>query len=445
MAAKGFTPTLTNGDITVPTAPGTYAERVDEEVRALWARGHAAVVRCVAVANVALANGLEATDTIDSVTLAAGDLVLLTGQSSTYENGIYKAVASGAASRHIGFEAYNDHPGLLVSVQEGTTYADTLWRCNSNRGGTLGVTAITFAKILGTAASQDTGTSGANVPLLNANNTHSGNNIFTGTFSLIHASSQFPFQIQTSYAGAAQLPLLNYNGATNDAYDVAFQFLDSAASPYQAVLIRSTQLDNTNGSEDSNLELYTVTAGAALAKVFDFRQRPYATGSTTTASAANAFLNSGSSPANELMRSTSSLRYKTAIEPLDPARADAILQMQPIYYRSIADGDVNDPIRKDWSYYGLAAEELAAIEPRLVNWGYADEDYETVLDLSERVTKNDEGEVVARTPIAIQRRELKPGAQLKPDGVAYDRLTVMLLDIVKRQEARIAALEATRR
>jgi len=36
MAAKGFSPTLTNGDITVPAAPGDYAERVNDEVTALW-------------------------------------------------------------------------------------------------------------------------------------------------------------------------------------------------------------------------------------------------------------------------------------------------------------------------------------------------------------------------------------------------------------------------
>ncbi|MBZ7920563.1 hypothetical protein LAC81_02020 [Ensifer adhaerens] len=37
---------------------------------------------------------------------------------------------------------------------------------------------------LGTAATQNTGTSGANVPLLNGNNTHSGTNIFTGSVSV---------------------------------------------------------------------------------------------------------------------------------------------------------------------------------------------------------------------------------------------------------------------
>ena len=120
----------------------------------------------------------------------------------------------------------------------------------------------------------------------------------------------------------------------------------------------------------------------------------------TTASAANAFLNSASVPANQLLRSTSSLRYKTDIENLDPARADAVLQMRPVWYRSLADAD-----RKDWSWYGLIAEEVAAIEPRLVHYA-PDAD-----------------------------------GNLIPDGVQYDRLAVLLLDVIKRQRAKLTELQ----
>ena len=142
----------------------------------------------------------------------------------------------------------------------------------------------------------------------------------------------------------------------------------------------------------------------------------------TTASAANAFLNSGSSPANQLLRSTSSLRYKTDIEDLEQERSDSILNFRPVWYRSLAEAD-----RNDWSWYGLIAEEVAEIEPRLVHWTYLEDAYEEV-----------EGE-----------RQLKPDAEMVPDGVQYDRLTVLLLDVVQRQqkaietlEAKVAALEA---
>ncbi len=137
----------------------------------------------------------------------------------------------------------------------------------------------------------------------------------------------------------------------------------------------------------------------------------------TTASAANAFLDDTDS--NRLYRSTSSIRYKTDVEDIDQSRADAVLNLRPVWYRSKG---IND--RSDWSWYGLIAEEVAEIEPRLVHWSYLEEDYE--------IEKTNEG---------IQKT-LKAGAKLAPDGVQYERLTVLLLDVVKRQNARIETLEA---
>jgi len=138
---------------------------------------------------------------------------------------------------------------------------------------------------------------------------------------------------------------------------------------------------------------------------------------TTTASAANAFLDSADG--NRIYRSTSSLRYKKNVENIDQLKADAILSLRPVWYRSKASND-----RQDWSWYGLIAEEVAQVEPRLVHWTYLDEDYETE-------TVN--GEI---------KKTLKEGAQQVPDGVQYDRLTVLLLDVVKRQQQAIETLEA---
>jgi len=182
----------------------------------------------------------------------------------------------------------------------------------------------------------------------------------------------------------------------------------------------------------------------------------YFPGVGTTASAANAYLNNGSTPANQLLRSTSSLRYKTDVETLDHAKADAVLNLRPVWYRSKAEAD-----RKDWSWYGLIAEEVAQVEPRLVHWSYPEDQFETIETQAEikktrevEVTPavlDDEGNVVEPAVTETEtytetetksERKLKADAQLAPDGVQYDRLTVMLLDIVKRQNQRIEQLEA---
>jgi hypothetical protein len=132
---------------------------------------------------------------------------------------------------------------------------------------------------------------------------------------------------------------------------------------------------------------------------------------TTTAAAANAVLDASN---KYLFRSTSSLAYKTGVEPLDSKFADRVLQLQPIWYRSIADAD-----RKDWSWYGLGAEQVAQVEPRLVHWRWS------------VMIEDEHGQPVPA-----------PGAKLIPDGVQYERRAVLLLDVVKRQEQRIAQLEA---
>ncbi|MGE0575392.1 hypothetical protein [Reyranella sp.] len=102
--------------------------------------------RVAATGNVAIATALEAGDTLDGVTLAENDVVLLPAQSTAHECGIYVVPASGAASRHASFATYDSMPGVHVSVMEGTVNADTLWRCTSNKGGTLGSTALVFAE-----------------------------------------------------------------------------------------------------------------------------------------------------------------------------------------------------------------------------------------------------------------------------------------------------------
>lgn len=146
----------------------------------------------------------------------------------------------------------------------------------------------------------------------------------------------------------------------------------------------------------------------------------------TTASAANAFLDSGSSPANQLLRSTSSLAYKRDVENLDSGIADAVIdRARPVFYRSKAEAD-----RPDWSFLGFIAEEMAEIEPRLVLYGYRDQHYDDI-----------EIPAAGDQPARTERR-LKPDAVKVPDGVAYERLTVVLVDVVRRERAKVAALEA---
>jgi hypothetical protein len=124
-----------------------------------------------------------------------------------------------------------------------------------------------------------------------------------------------------------------------------------------------------------------------------------------------------------LYRSTSSIRFKTNIESLEDSYADAILNIEPVWYRSTAPGDEVHP---DWSYYGFIAEDVAKIDPRLVFW-------------KTHEAGQDENGTPTFTPLD------EPIAE----GVQYDRFVPHLLNLIKRQKeqieaqgAAIAALEA---
>lgn len=81
---------------------------------------------------------------------------------------------------------------------------------------------------------------------------------------------------------------------------------------------------------------------------------------TTTASSANVAI---TGTTGMFQRSTSSIRYKTDVEDLSLADAEKVWDMRPVWYRSTCLHD-----RKDWSYYGMIAEEVAAIDPRVCFW-----------------------------------------------------------------------------
>jgi len=103
-------------------------------------------VRVIDTTGAAVATAYENGDTIDGVTLVTGDFVLRSTSGGDPDDGVYIVPASGAASRLTQFDAYDDIPGAFFSVMEGTDNADTLWRCTSNKGGTLGVTNIVISE-----------------------------------------------------------------------------------------------------------------------------------------------------------------------------------------------------------------------------------------------------------------------------------------------------------
>jgi hypothetical protein len=103
-----------------------------------------ASVKAATTANITLSGA----QTIDGVSIVAGDRVLVKDQTASQNNGIYVA-ASGAWARSADANTWDELVSAYTFVEEGTTYADTGWVCTINAGGTLGTTPITWSQFSG--------------------------------------------------------------------------------------------------------------------------------------------------------------------------------------------------------------------------------------------------------------------------------------------------------
>lgn len=130
----------------------------------------------------------------------------------------------------------------------------------------------------------------------------------------------------------------------------------------------------------------------------------------TTGSAANVNVNSSGS----VMRSTSSAKYKTNVETIEDSYADALLECRPVWYRSLCEQD-----NPEHGFWGFIAEEVAAIDPRLVSYRTTEASYD-----------KETGEAIFSSIDPV------------PEGVQYDRFVPHLVNLIKRQKATITAQQA---
>lgn len=107
-------------------------------------------VRAASTANGALATDFEAGDTLDGVTLVAGDRILLKDQTTASENGIYIVQATGAPVRATDMDDATEFDGAAVFVQEGTVNADSGYTQTATVT-TVDTDTVTFSQFSGGA------------------------------------------------------------------------------------------------------------------------------------------------------------------------------------------------------------------------------------------------------------------------------------------------------
>nr|WP_288912084.1 phage tail protein [uncultured Pseudomonas sp.] len=100
-------------------------------------------VRVATTANIVL-SGAQA---IDGVAVVAGNRVLVKSQTLAKDNGIYVAANSAWVRAKDADANAEVTSGLIVSVEEGTTLANTIWQLITDGGIVLGTTALAFQNI----------------------------------------------------------------------------------------------------------------------------------------------------------------------------------------------------------------------------------------------------------------------------------------------------------
>lgn len=216
---------LTGGTITGLGDPSSTSDAatknyVDTLVAGLRTR---VIARVASTANVNISTGLENGDTLDGVTLATGNRVLLKDQSTASQNGLYIVVASGAASRDPEFDIISELAGQLILVSEGTTHADDIFLCTTDTSATLGSSSISYTQVFPSAGGTVTSVAVAD----------SGSSEFTVTGSPITSSGTISLAVNSIAATKI---------GTGTVDNTEFGYLNGVTSSIQ------TQIDNKAGA-----------------------------------------------------------------------------------------------------------------------------------------------------------------------------------------------------
>jgi hypothetical protein len=136
--------TATAGTIaTTPTASTDIANKLYVDT---VAQGLDAKASCLAATTANIT--LSGTQTIDGVSVVAGNRVLVKDQTAPEDNGIYLC-AAGAWTRSTDAATFDSLVSAFTFIEQGSVNADAGFVCTADAGGTIGTTAIPFSQFSG--------------------------------------------------------------------------------------------------------------------------------------------------------------------------------------------------------------------------------------------------------------------------------------------------------
>mgnify|MGYP003108679606 CR=1 FL=1 len=144
-------------NLATPTSSGDAASKsyVDNVSQGLDVKDS---VKVASTANGTLSSAFANGQTVDGITLATNDRILLKDQSTQTENGIYTVNASGAPTRADDFANGATVAGAFAFVEQGTANADSGFVVSSDKGSdVVGTNNIVFTQFSGTGSGVSAG------------------------------------------------------------------------------------------------------------------------------------------------------------------------------------------------------------------------------------------------------------------------------------------------
>jgi hypothetical protein len=202
--------------------------------------------RVVTVTNITLTGGAPLV--VDSTTLSAKDRILVTGQSTGSQNGIYYVVTAGSGSNGTwarGSDANETgelDAGTIIMVTEGVVYADTQWKLITNDPITIGTTTLTFTQ------------------------NYSANSISGGTSNVTVYSNA---NVTISSAGTANVLTISSTGTvTSGTASVTGNITGSNVSTGNILINNQLQMANNNGGTTAVFRMQYNTANSSVDFIF---------------------------------------------------------------------------------------------------------------------------------------------------------------------------------
>jgi hypothetical protein len=146
LTSLGTITNLTATAGTIATTPSAATDIANKLYVDTVAQGLDAKASCLAAttANITLSGA----QTIDGVSVVAGNRVLVKDQTAPEDNGIYLC-ASGAWTRTTDAATFDSLVSAFTFIEQGSVNADAGFVCTADAGGTIGTTAIPFSQFSG--------------------------------------------------------------------------------------------------------------------------------------------------------------------------------------------------------------------------------------------------------------------------------------------------------